>query len=358
MRVLFLLTCLLLMAGVTVAQDDLPAADLVNLDHLQYLTEPVTVDGREMAIVHIYSEYPDYDWVDDADEGISAVDDVARAAVVYLWEYERTGDAELLDWARRCLDFVRYMQADDGEFYNFVFTREGEINERGGTSYKSLGWWAMRALWSLGEGVRVFNDVDPAYADQLAEAYQRTEAAVAATMSNYGQYTTLHGVYIPAWIPASEPDIAAIGLLGMSAYYQARPNETTFHAITKIATAIALYRVGTDSMYPFGMHPTNANAPGFWHDWGAHMPHALVMAGDGTWSARLDRLRGGRSEFVPAPSAGVRTFSPYRRCPLPSRTDRLWDKHACASVHVAVCGDGRGAIRAIGGAGGELVLRQ
>jgi len=298
MRVLFLLLCFLLMAGVTVAQEDTPAADLVNLAHLRHLTEGVTVDGRDMAIVHIYSEYPDYEWVDDADEGISAVDDVARAAVVYLWEYERTGDAELLDWARRCLEFVRYMQADDGEFYNFVFTRHGEINERGGTSYKSLGWWAMRALWALGEGVRVFDTVDPGYADELAAAYQRTEAAIAASLSNYGQYTTLHGFEIPAWTPASEPDIAAIGLLCMSAYYQARPNETTFHAITKIATAIALYRVGTDSMYPFGMHPTNANAPGFWHDWGAHMPHALVMAG----------MALGRQDWIDSAAAEANSF--------------------------------------------------
>jgi hypothetical protein len=253
--------------------------DLVNLDHLKHLTESVTIDGREMAIVHIYSEYPDYEWVDDADEGISAVDDVARAAVVYLWEYERTGDESLLQLARRCLEFVRYMQADDGEFYNFVFTREGRINERGGTSFKSLGWWAMRGLWALGEGVRVFDTVDAAYADELAGAYLRTESAISATMGNYGQYTTLHGFEIPAWIPANEPAIAAIGLLGMSAYHNARPNDTTTEIITKVADAIAEYRLGTHSEYPFGMHPTNSNAPGFWHNWGAHMPHALVMAG-------------------------------------------------------------------------------
>ena len=279
MRSLLLGLVLLGLVSSISAQDNPSAADLVNLDHLLQLTEPVTIDGRDMAIVHIYSEYPDYEWVDDADEGISAVDDVARAAVVYLWEYERTGNADLLDWARRCLNFIMYMQADDGEFYNFVFTREGEINERGGTSYKSLGWWAMRALWALGEGVRVFDSVDPDYADQLAQAYQRTEAAIAASMSNYGQYASLHGFEIPAWIPASEPDIAAIGLLGMSAYYTARPNDASADAITKVADALAEYRLGTDSEYPFGMHPSNANAPGFWHNWGAHVPHALVMAG-------------------------------------------------------------------------------
>ncbi|MFN8562057.1 MAG: hypothetical protein U0703_10645 [Anaerolineae bacterium] len=79
----------------------------------------------------------------------SAVDDAARAAVVYL-EYERTGDASLLDEAKRCLEFVLYMQANDGEFYNFVTDKTGMINRTGGTSYKSLGWWAMRMASGAG----------------------------------------------------------------------------------------------------------------------------------------------------------------------------------------------------------------
>ncbi|MEP6984743.1 MAG: hypothetical protein ABI970_04045, partial [Chloroflexota bacterium] len=133
--------------------------DLINLAHLRFLTEPVTIDGRDMAIVHIYSENPDYKWVDASGEGISAVDDVARAAVVYLWEYERlkaknAPDADdTLHMARLCLEFVRYMQTSDGAFYNFVFDRQGTINKIGNTSYKSVDWWAMRALWALGEGV-------------------------------------------------------------------------------------------------------------------------------------------------------------------------------------------------------------
>src|SRR5215207_6219967 len=100
LRWIYLLLGMLVMSTVIVnAQDESPV-DLVSLEHLMHLTEPVTIDGREMAIVHIYSEYPDYEWVDDADEGISAVDDVARAAVLYLWEFERTGDESLLELAR------------------------------------------------------------------------------------------------------------------------------------------------------------------------------------------------------------------------------------------------------------------
>ncbi len=266
------------LSGAVLSQDE-TAPDLVNLDHLRFLTEQVTVDGQDMAIVHIYSEYPDYEWVDAAGEGISAVDDVARAAVVYLWQYERTGDPELLELARACLEFVRYVQAEDGEFYNFVYDREGAINERGNTSYKSLGWWAMRGMWALGEGVRVFDSVDSGYADTLAEAYLLTESQLGNILGNYGQSTNVHGFDIPAWIPGGEASVSSIGLLGLAAYHEARPNDTTAGIMTKIADGISAYRLGDHSNYPFGMHPVRANAPGYWHTWGAHMTHALVVAG-------------------------------------------------------------------------------
>jgi hypothetical protein len=282
LRPLLLLLCGLCLLPLSVSAQEATdeaavSSNLVNLDHLKYLTEPVTVDGREMAVVHIYSEFPDYEWVDAAGEGLSAVDDVARAAVVYLWEYERTGDASLLDWAKRCLEFVLYMQADDGEFYNFVTDREGTINLTGNTSYKSLGWWAMRGFWALGEGVRVFNSVDPEYADRLAAAYLKTQAALGGTLGNYGQMFAVHGYAIPAWI--SEPDVTGIGILGLSAYYTARPNRETKTILSQLADGVAQYRFGDHSTYPWGMHPNVANAPGWFHDWGAHMAHALVVAG-------------------------------------------------------------------------------
>jgi hypothetical protein len=278
LRIVLTLTLLTVSLGSVMAQDE-QAVELVNLDHLRFLTETVTINDQPMALVHIYSEYPEYEWVDAAGEGISAIDDVARAAIVYLWAYERAPDPELLDLARQCLDFVRYMQAEDGEFYNFVYDWAGTINEQGNTSFKSLSWWAMRGLWALGEGVRVFDTVDPAYADVLAEAYLRTESALSATLGSERPIATVHGFDVPDWIPGGEPVVASVGLLGMSAYYRARPNPATADAIAAIADGIAMYRLGDHSTYPFGMHPTKANAPGYWHTWGAHMTHALAEAG-------------------------------------------------------------------------------
>ncbi len=254
---------------------------LVNLAHLRFLTEPVAFGDQSVAIVHIYSEYPEYEWVDAAGEGISAVDDVARAALVYLAYYEQTGDSRALDLARLCLDFVRYMQTDDGWFYNFVVDTGGTINTQGSTSYKTLtGWWAMRGLWALAEGYRIFANVDPVYAAELQSAYLLTERALAGeVLINYGTYSQLHGFSIPAWIPGGAADMSSVMLLALTSYYRANPNPDTRALIEHIADGISQYRLGDSATYPFGMHPVTTNAPGYWHAWGSHMVHALAEAG-------------------------------------------------------------------------------
>jgi hypothetical protein len=265
----------------TTAQDVAMRDGLVNLDHLLFLTEPVMFGDQNVAIVHIYSEYPDYEWVDAAGEGITAVDDVARAALVYLAYYEQTGDSRTLDQARLCLDFVRYMQAEDGWFYNFVTDAGGTINPQGSTSYKTLtGWWAMRGLWALAEGYRVFAGVDPAYAAELQAAYQLTESALAGeVLHNYGTYSQLHGFSIPAWIPGGAADNSSVMLLSLTSYYRANPNPDTQALIEHVASGISEYVLGDSATYPFGMHPVTTNAPGYWHAWGSHMVHALAEAG-------------------------------------------------------------------------------
>jgi hypothetical protein len=270
----------------------------VNLDHLLFLTEPVQFGDRDVAIVHIYSEQPDYQWVDAAGEGISAVDDVARAAIVYLWYYEQTGDTAALDQAHLCLEFVRYVQADDGQFYNFVLDRTGTINENGATSYKSLGWWAMRSMWALAEGYRVFANVDPDYAAELQSAYLLTEHAFAATITNYGNYSQVHEFSVPAWIPGGAGDSSSVGLLALTSYYRATPNSDTQALIEQIADGIAAYRLGDSATYPFGMLPVTTNAPGYWHAWGSHQIHALAEAG-----AALNR-----QDWIESAAASANTF--------------------------------------------------
>ena len=222
---------------------------LVNLTHLQRLTEIVTWDGQPVALVHIYSEAPDYGWVDASGEGIAAVDDVARAALVYLAFYERTGDPQALKLARYALNFVRHLQTDDGEYYNFVFDRTGTKNTGGRTSYKTWGWWAARGQWALAVGYRVFQDVDPAYAAELRAAYLLGEEALGRAIGPVGAYDELHGVRIPAWLIHNGSDVSALAILGLVEYYRVEPNSRTRQLITNLANGVAKFQLGGPALF-------------------------------------------------------------------------------------------------------------
>jgi hypothetical protein len=267
---------------------------LINLGHLQWLTEIVEWDGQPVALVHIYSEAPDYGWVDASGEGIAAVDDVARAALVYLAFYERTGDALALELARYALNFVRHLQAEDGEYYNFVFDRQGSINTEGRTSYKTWGWWAARGQWALAAGYRVFFELDPAYAEELQVAYRRGEEALRRAIGPVGAYNELHGVQTPAWLIKNGSDVSALALLGLAEYYQAEPNSRTRQLITNLANGVAAYQLGGPGDYPYAAHPSVISSTALWHAWGSHQVHALALAGqlldreDWTESARRE----------------------------------------------------------------------
>ncbi len=253
---------------------------LVNLAHLQRLTEIVEWDGEPVALVHIYSEEPEYGWVDASGEGIACVDDVARAALVYLAYYERTGDPHALELARYALDFVRHLQADDGEYYNFVFDRQGTVNTGGRTSYKGWGWWAARGQWALAAGYRIFRDVDPGYAQTLRQAYLRGEGALVQAIGPVGAYDELHGVRLPAWLLNNGSDVSALAVLGLVEYQRVEPNSRTRQLITNLANGVAAYQLGGPGVYPYAAHLSNTTSTALWHAWGSHQVPALALAGD------------------------------------------------------------------------------
>jgi hypothetical protein len=231
------------------------------------------------AVVHIYSEAPEYNWVDASGEGIAAVDDVARAVLVYLEFYERTGEAQSLDLARAGLNFILHLQAEDGEYYNFILDRDGTINTDGRTSYKNWGWWAARGQWALAAGSRVFLDQDPHYADKLKKAYLLGEQALANAIGPVGAYEELHGEKIPAWFVENGSDLSSLALLGLLEYNSFQPNSRTKQLITNLANGVAGYQLGGPGEYPYRAHPSNITSTALWHAWGSHQVHALARAG-------------------------------------------------------------------------------
>ena len=254
-------------------------SSLVNFQHLEHLTEKIAFAGDTVSIVHIYSNYPDYHWVEAEDsgpEGIACVDDVARAAVVYLRHYELTGHQTSLSKAKSLLKFVLKMQAEDGEFYNFIFA-DHSINRDGKTSYKSFTWWAMRGVWSLSLGYRVFRQVDSSFASALKIAIDRSLPHVESLLQKYGEVQTVGTYRVPQWLLfESGADVTSELVLGLAEYYLATGDQKVRGFIKKLSEGLMMMQDGDERTFPFGLHRSWQTA---WHMWGNGQTQALAYAG-------------------------------------------------------------------------------
>src|ERR1044071_1997109 len=118
--ILYILTALLFCATSASSQK----TSLVNFDHLRHLTERIEFMGDTVSIIHVYANYPTYEWVDAKEsgpEGIACVDDAGRAAVMYLRHFELFHDSLSMSEGISLLKFVLKMETEDGMFYNFIF---------------------------------------------------------------------------------------------------------------------------------------------------------------------------------------------------------------------------------------------
>lgn len=149
-------------------------SDVDPLNYLKSLTYTFERDGDSIDCLLIYAE-PDPQSPtqrvavvanDTGYEGIACVDDTARAVLLALAIHERTGSQDALEWGKRWLSFVTYMQYADGSFANFVRNPSGVRNATGPTSLKGGHAWTARGLWALARMYRVTGD------EQYREQYQ------------------------------------------------------------------------------------------------------------------------------------------------------------------------------------------
>lgn len=252
---------------------------LVNFEHLRHLTQEIALNGERVSIVHVYANYPGYEWVEAADsgeEGIACVDDVARAAVVYLRSYELQHDTAALASARSLLRFVMAMQADDGEFFNFV-RHDCSVNRDGKTSFKSFGWWAARGVWSMSLGYRLMKDVDKQFAGDLKRCIQRSLPHVEQLIARYDQTRTIGKFRLPEWLLyESGADATSELMLGLIEFYRATGDEPVKAYIHKLADGLMVMQNGDLRTFPYGAHRSWET---MWHSWGNSQSHVLAYAG-------------------------------------------------------------------------------
>ncbi len=251
----------------------------VNFDHLKHLTERIVFEGDSVEIVHVYANYPTYEWVDAKEsgiEGIACVDDAARAAVAYLRHYELTKDSTSLRRAVPLLRFVMKMQAEDGQFYNFIFS-DYSINKHGQTSRKSFGWWAARAVWAMALGHRVLMQVEAPLADSLRSRVERTFPHIQHVLARYDSVQVSQGYRIPRWLLyESAADATSELLLGLVEHYAATRDSLTHIFIQQFAAGLMMMQDGDHRSFPFGLHRSWETV---WHMWGNAQTQALAAAG-------------------------------------------------------------------------------
>jgi hypothetical protein len=242
----------------------------INLDHLEFLRDHFAVEGESEIGYWIYADrLPDgnYRYADAPGEGVTCVDDVARAAVLYLRLFEISGMEQHYDRAKEALEFVLSMQDSDGDFYNFVF-EDGRINRNGPTSRKGGNWWAARALWALTTGARISRDCDPEFSVRLTDAAHRCFRRII----NFEQDGLIQGY----------TDLSSVVLLGAAELYAISNDALVGSFIKRCAAALQSKVIQNEDSIFNGL--VDESSPSetryFWHGWGSRQLEALAVAGE------------------------------------------------------------------------------
>ncbi|MFQ5706501.1 MAG: T9SS type A sorting domain-containing protein [bacterium] len=274
---------LFLLIQLTLTWPTFAQGGFINFAHLDHLTETIAFDGDSMAIVHIFSKFPDYGWVNDEDEGMAAVDDAARATVAYLMHYQQFKDFHSLNTAKLLLKFLFHMQAADGGFYNFIWP-DFSINFTGNTSNNnSFNFWASRALWAMGLGYNVFveENIESELRTELETRINQAINKASSIAWNANHFQTKYGFQVPAssWLLNNGADQSSEAALGLAYYYEVTQSNAASDLLTRLCDGLVAFQLGDALEFPFSAHLPYVPDIFLWHGWGSRQTQALALAG-------------------------------------------------------------------------------
>lgn len=121
------------------------------LRQLARLTVPVESAGERACAIAVYADAADRTLpaADRGFEGVACVDDASRALILLTDIWTATGLPRMREWALGLLDFLLYMQLEDGRFMNFISDWSGRRNELGVTSFPGGNFWHARGVRAL-----------------------------------------------------------------------------------------------------------------------------------------------------------------------------------------------------------------
>lgn len=248
---------------------------LVNDKHLNHLYEEIIADGKDMAIIHIYAEYPSYDWVDDSDEGTACIDDVARAVVFYAKDYKYNRNEQSLIRAQKLIKFILHMQGGNGYFYNFIFS-DTRINKEHQNSVNNPNWWSWRALWALTEAYPVLKDLDTELSDNILTAIKKVVENIKNEFPLLQGTSIVEGIKLPQWLPYEyASDQASILMLGLLNYQSIIEDKEVEDIIRHFADGVMMMQINNPK---FEFHGAFLSWQNEWHGWGNLQSYTLLKA--------------------------------------------------------------------------------
>ncbi|MDX5584838.1 MAG: hypothetical protein QNK20_07875, partial [Aureibaculum sp.] len=273
--------------------------DSINLDHFNHLYKEIELNGKAVGIVHIYSEYPNYDFEIEPNEGFTCVDDVARA-IVMLSKYleENENDIDVLNKMKLLTEFVLQMQNDNGYFNNFIWN-DLSINKTYKTSVAELNWWSFRALWGL-ESAYSLMKTDKDLADRIEVASEKLLVNIKRDISiNNLEVEIVETIEVPTWLPQKyASDQSALLILGLLKNYERTTDNDVKLLLDVLAKGIMVMQKGDADNYPFGAFMSWQN---LWHAWGNSQSYALLKVGQ----------KFNNQEYIDSALKEIDNFYPY-----------------------------------------------
>jgi hypothetical protein len=254
-------------------------SSLVNLQHLEYLYTPISFpSGTPAAGIYIYADAPDYHLVPARGEGFTCVDDVARAALVYLRSPEIATDTAAQRRLFELISFVLEMQTDNGYFYNFLF-ESGLINKTGNTSVDGPSWWSWRALQTLTESVPFLHNANPALASKVESSVYKLVENIKRDFGSLPLNSKIaNGLTVPEWLPEkSGTDQAALLIIGLINHHHNTQDASVKPLVKRFSDGIQLMQQGDSLTAPYGAILSWENT---WHAYGSLQSYALLLAAD------------------------------------------------------------------------------
>jgi len=283
MKKLFFISLVLVLAGCSgslkqnTEKQNIRHQNLINPAHLNFLCQNVTLpNGAKSALVHVYCNYPEYKWTDAAGQGISCVDDVTRAGVFYHDYYKQTGEKEYIERVERLVEFVLYLHADNGYFYNFV-NKDLSINRDGITSKAEANWWTWRAMWFLAYVYPEMKEWNSEVSDKIKIVMDKTIATVKKNIPLKGKIEYFDGIDSAGWLPDGAADQSSLILMGLCYYYKnIQKDQDLVFMMNRLAEGLITMQIDDKESEVFGALLCWKNQ---WHGWGANQAYALLVAG-------------------------------------------------------------------------------